>query len=57
MRSLPNGTKMVLSIIVQQYKSSVTRKIRHSSNDSRFQWQKSFYDHIITTERSFRKET
>ena len=53
MRSLPNRTKMLLSSIVQQYKSSVTRKIRYSCNHNRFQWQKSFYDHIIRTERSF----
>ena len=55
MRSLPNRTKMLLSSIVQQYKSSVTRKIRYSSNHSRFQWQKSFYDHIIRTEGNFNK--
>lgn len=55
MRSLPNRSKMLLSTIVQQYKSSVTRKIRYSCNHSRFQWQKSFYDHIIRTERSFNK--
>jgi len=55
MRSLPNRTKMLLSTIVQQYKSSVARKIRYSCNRSRFQWQKSFYDHIIRTERSFNK--
>jgi REP element-mobilizing transposase RayT len=38
--------------VIQQYKSSVTRKINSIQNDFEFGWQKSFYDHIIRSERS-----
>jgi REP element-mobilizing transposase RayT len=38
--------------VIQQYKSSVTRKINSMQNDFEFGWQKSFYDHIIRSERS-----
>ncbi|HMV42910.1 MAG TPA: hypothetical protein PK079_24850 [Leptospiraceae bacterium] len=44
-------TKMRLSKIIQQYKASVTREIR-KKYEIKFQWQKSFYDHIIRKEKS-----
>ena len=43
-------TKMLLSIIVHEFKSAVSRSIR--KYNSSFQWQKSFYDHIIRNEYS-----
>jgi REP element-mobilizing transposase RayT len=52
MRSLQSRTKMLLSKAIQQYKSSVTRKINTLEKGSCFKWQKSFYDHIIRSERS-----
>jgi putative transposase len=52
MHSLQDKTKMLLSKIIQQYKSSVTRKINSMQNDFKFEWQKSFYDHIIRSEKS-----
>jgi len=50
MHSLQNKTKMLLSRIIQQYKASVTHKINSLQNDLRFQWQRSFYDHVIRNE-------
>ena len=50
MRSLQNRTKMLLSKIIQQYKSSVSRIVNLSRNDIPFQWQRSFYDHVIRNE-------
>ena len=52
MHSLQDKTKMLLSKIIQQYKSSVTRKINSMQNDFKFEWQKSFYDHIIRSKKS-----
>ncbi|MCI0455119.1 MAG: transposase [Candidatus Dadabacteria bacterium] len=52
MRSLQNRTKMLLSRIIQQYKSSVTREINSLQNDFCFKWHKSFYDHIIRNEKT-----
>ena len=52
MRSLRSRTKMLLSRIIQQYKASVTRKNNSLGSDFRFQWQKSFYDHVIRNEKS-----
>jgi REP element-mobilizing transposase RayT len=54
MRSLRvhDRTKMLLSKAVQQYKASVTRKINSFQEFSYFEWQKSFYDHIIRNEGS-----
>jgi len=53
MHSLPNTsrTKMLLSRIIQQYKSSVSRNIRKIYHLKTFSWQKSFYDHIIRDEK------
>jgi REP element-mobilizing transposase RayT len=47
-----NRTKMSLSKVVQQYKASVTRRINSLETDIRFAWQKSFYDHIVRSEKS-----
>jgi len=52
MRSLQDRTKMPLSRIIQQYKSSVTREINSFQNDFCFKWHKSFYDHIIKHEKT-----
>ena len=54
MRSLPyDRTKMKLSKIVQQYKAAVTCKINQIHNE--FNWQKSFYDHIIRNDKSLHR--
>jgi len=45
-------TKMLLCKVIQQYKSSVTRKINNLHNVG-FGWQRSFYDRIIRTNREF----
>jgi len=50
MHSLQDKTKMLLSKIIQQYKASVTQKINNLQNDIPFQWQRSFYDHVIRNE-------
>jgi REP element-mobilizing transposase RayT len=55
MRSLQDRTKMLLSKIIQQYKASVSRKINSMQNNFHFQWQKSFYDHVIRDERELRQ--
>ncbi len=52
-----NGSKPFprygLSEIMRGFKTSSSRKINEEINESRkFQWQKSFYDHIIRNERS-----
>ena len=52
MRSLKDRTKMLLSKTIQQYKASASRKINSLQNAPYFQWQKSFYDHIIRNEES-----
>lgn len=45
-----NRTQMLLSKIIQQYKSSVTRDIYVQYNRGAFKWQKSYYDRIIRNE-------
>ncbi len=40
-------TKMLIPKIVQQFKASVTRKIRANLRDYSFEWQRSYYDHIV----------
>ncbi len=57
MHSLHDRTKMLLSKVVQQYKASVTRKINSLGRDTWFQWQKSFYDHIIRNENELSRIT
>jgi REP element-mobilizing transposase RayT len=50
MHSLQDKTKMLLSKVIQQYKASVTHKINILQNDLHFQWQRSFYNHVICNE-------
>jgi REP element-mobilizing transposase RayT len=50
MHSLQDKTKMLLPKIIQQYKASVTHKINDLQNGIPFQWQRSFYDHVIRNE-------
>lgn len=50
MHSLQYRTKMLLSEMIQQYKASVTRRINSLKNGLYFQWQRSFYDHVIRNE-------
>ncbi|MFA5769886.1 MAG: transposase [Patescibacteria group bacterium] len=55
MRSLQTNhwqyrTKMLLPKIIHEFKSATSRFIR--KHNSSFQWQKSFYDHIIRNEYS-----
>jgi putative transposase len=52
LRSLQR-TQMLLSKIIHQYKSSVTREINKIYPDSNFEWQHSYYDHIIRNNRDF----
>jgi len=52
MRSLQDRTKMLLSKTIQQHKASMSRRINSLQNALCFQWQKSFYDHIIRNEAS-----
>ena len=40
-----------LSVMIGLYKSTVTKQINRINNNI-FKWQKSFYDHIIRTEKS-----
>ena len=49
--------KMVLSKIIQQFKSSCTKEIRKISKSREKIWQKSFYDRIIRKERITAKIT
>ena len=41
-----------ISVIIQQYKSSVTRFV-NKINNSEFKWQSRFYEHIIRNDQSF----
>ena len=43
-----------LSIIVGQYKSSVTKEIRQLEPNKEV-WQRSFHDHIIRSQKSYEK--
>jgi putative transposase len=52
MHSLQGRMKMLLPRIVQQYKAVVTREINSLQKGFYFEWQKSFYDHVIRSERS-----
>lgn len=46
-------SKMVLPKIIHGFKSAVTREINRIQNKIFFQWQRSYYDHIIRNEKSF----
>ncbi len=45
-------TKMLLPKIIQQFKASVTRTIRATLGDYSFDWQRSYYDHIVRNDRA-----
>jgi len=45
-------TKMLLPKIIHGFKSAVTRQINGIQNKIFFQWQRSYYDHIIRDEKS-----
>lgn len=45
-----NRKIMLIPKIVGAYKSSVTRNINKQFSQSKFKWQKSYYDHIIRDE-------
>jgi REP element-mobilizing transposase RayT len=44
-------SKMDLSKIIQSFKASVTREINKTQDYNFFSWQKSFYDHIIHSQK------
>jgi hypothetical protein len=46
---------MILSKIMQWYKSSITREIRKQFDDYNFSWQKSFFDIIIKNDEQLEK--
>lgn len=48
-------SKMKLPKVIQQYKSSVTRKIRQKSTDQTFKWQRSYHDRILRNENELQK--
>jgi len=48
-------TKMLLPKIIQQFKSTVTRKINIIPSNFLFQWQRSYHDHVIRNEESLEK--
>ena len=43
-----------LSMVIGQYKMSVTKRIRKSESEKRV-WQRSFHDHIIRNQSSYEK--
>ena len=43
-----------ISVIIQQYKSSVTRFV-NKNNISHFRWQRNYYEHIIRNKQSYEK--
>jgi putative transposase len=47
-----NRSKMLIPKIINGFKSSVTRQINRMQNKIIFQWQRSYYDHIIRDEKS-----
>lgn len=50
----PNDrTKMLLSKVVQLYKSSVTKRVKKIEKSSYSLWQSSFHDRIIRNEREY----
>jgi putative transposase len=48
---IPDRSKMELSKIIQTFKASVTRQIYQDQTNEFFAWQKSFYDHIIHSQK------
>ena len=45
-------SKMLLPKIIHGFKSSVTRIINKANINTNFQWQRSYYDHIIRNDKS-----
>lgn len=45
----------LLPVIISTFKAAVTRKINILGGDKHFQWQKSYYDHIIKDEEELKK--
>lgn len=41
-----------LPVVIGSFKSSISRTINKLQNDFKFQWLKSYYDHIIRNEKS-----
>ncbi len=53
--SVPTNTEPgfgLLSKVIKSFKNAVTKKIRQELSDNNFQWQRSFYDHVIRNEES-----
>jgi putative transposase len=48
---ITDRSKMYLSKIIQAFKASVTRQTNQDQRNEYFAWQKSFYDHIIHTQK------
>lgn len=48
-------TKMLLSKVIHGFKSSVTRIVREKHKGPKFLWQRSFYDHIVCSEKTMEK--
>jgi len=44
----------LVSKIIKSFKGIVVKSIRHQWGDLDFQWQRSFYDHVIRNEKSLR---
>lgn len=53
--SLRDRRNNVLSVAVGSFKSAVTKHIKRKGPYSTFKWQRSFYDHIIRTEKAYLK--
>ncbi len=45
----------LLSKIIMSYKNIITKVVRNKSNSHNFQWQRSYYDHVIRNEQSLEK--
>ena len=52
LRDIPGGSRKDLSVILGQYKASVSQKI-HRSFPERTIWQRSYYDRIIRDEHEY----
>ena len=48
--SLQRRQYQTLPVVMGSYKSAVTKSVHQMMNDTKFQWQKSFHDHIIRNE-------
>jgi len=50
-----NRSKMLIPKIIHGFKSTVTRKIHKQFPTSEFEWQRSYYDHIIRDNNGLEK--